>query len=77
MWVDLWSRRVVGWHLADHVREELVMTALRRALLGRQPADGLILHRSGDPVRPWGTVRFQRIPEVTGWQVFAKHEPGR
>ncbi len=44
VWVDLWSRRVVGWSLADHMRDELVITALRRALLGRQPADGLILH---------------------------------
>jgi len=26
------------------MRDELVSTALRRALLGRQPADGLILH---------------------------------
>ena len=44
VWVDLWSRKVVGWCLADHMRDELVMRALRRALLGRQPADGLILH---------------------------------
>ena len=44
VWVDLWSRKVVGWCLADHMRDELVITALRRALLGRQPADGLILH---------------------------------
>ena len=38
------SRRVVGWYLAEHMRDELVITALRRALLSRQPADGLILH---------------------------------
>lgn len=44
VWVDLWSRRVVGWCLAGHMRDELVITALRRALLGRQPAEGLILH---------------------------------
>lgn len=43
-WLDLWSRRVVGWCMADHMRDELVITALRRALLGRQPTDGLILH---------------------------------
>jgi len=44
VWVDLWSRRVVGWYLAEHMRDELVITALRRALMSRQPADGLILH---------------------------------
>ncbi len=53
VWVDLWSRRVVGWSLADHMRDELVITTLRRALLGRQPADGLILHsdRAGPSLR--------------------------
>ncbi len=46
VWVALWSRRVVGWHVhvADHMGKELVMTAHRRALPGRQSADGLILH---------------------------------
>ena len=61
VWVDLWSRRVVGWWLADHMRDELVITALRRALLGRQPADGLILHRSGAPVGSWRAIRVQRV----------------
>ena len=44
VWVDLWSRRVAGWCLADHMRNELAITALRRALLGRGPAVGLIVH---------------------------------
>ena len=29
VWIDLWSRKVVGWCLADHMRDELVITALR------------------------------------------------
>ncbi len=62
VWLDLWSRRVVGWHLAEHMRDELVITALRRSLLGRQPVDGLILHRSGDPVGSWGSVCIQGVP---------------
>ena len=43
-WMDLWSRLIVGWHLDDNMEEDLVVTAFRRAALGRQPATGLIVH---------------------------------
>jgi putative transposase len=42
--VDLFARRVVGWAFADHMRRELPLTALRRALNARQPAPGLVHH---------------------------------
>lgn len=35
--LDLYSRRVVGWAAGDHLHEELALTALRRALVVRQP----------------------------------------
>jgi transposase InsO family protein len=42
--MDLYSRRIVGWHVADHMKAELVCAALRMAILHRQPAPGLIFH---------------------------------
>jgi putative transposase len=42
--VDGFSRRVVGWAMADHLRTELVSAALRLALQRRRPAAGLIHH---------------------------------
>jgi putative transposase len=42
--IDLSSRRVVGWALADHMRTELVSDALKMALTNRCPAEGLIFH---------------------------------
>jgi putative transposase len=42
--VDVWSRRVVGWAMADHLRTELVIAALDAALVARDPAAGLIHH---------------------------------
>lgn len=42
--VDAYSRRVVGWAMAEHVRTELVLAALNLALGQRQPAPGLIHH---------------------------------
>jgi transposase InsO family protein len=42
--IDLGSRRVVGWALADHMRAELVCDALRMAIEHRRPAPGVIFH---------------------------------
>lgn len=41
--VDVWSRRVVGWAMATHLRTELVLEALNMALMRRRPA-GVIHH---------------------------------
>jgi putative transposase len=43
--VDLFSRKVVGWSMADHMRTDLVLTALESALGQRIPAQsGLVIH---------------------------------
>jgi len=42
--IDLASRRVVGWAMADHMRSTLVADALRMAVATRRPPAGLIFH---------------------------------
>jgi len=42
--VDAWSRRVVGWSIADHLRSELVIDALDMAIWRRRPKPGLVHH---------------------------------
>ena len=42
--LDAFSRRVVGWSRADHLRAELVVGALEMAVGNRRPGDGLIHH---------------------------------
>ena len=42
--LDLCSRAVVGWSMANHMRAELVNHALSMALGQRRPAAGLIMH---------------------------------
>jgi putative transposase len=45
--LDAWSRRVVGWQLAGHMRTTLVLDALRMALHQRGPgADVALVHHS-------------------------------
>jgi transposase InsO family protein len=41
---DLYSRRIVGWSMADHMRTELVTDALQMAVAQRRPEPGLIWH---------------------------------
>ena len=42
--MDLFSRRIVGWQMADHLRAELTCDALQMAIDRRRPAPGLICH---------------------------------
>jgi transposase InsO family protein len=42
--IDLSSRRVVGWALAEHMRTELIEDALKMAFANRRPERGLIFH---------------------------------
>ena len=41
---DLFSRRVVGWSMAPHLRTELVIDALEMAIANRLPGAGLVHH---------------------------------
>jgi transposase InsO family protein len=42
--IDLCSRKVVGWSMADHMRTDLVSDALRMAIARRSPRPGLLHH---------------------------------
>jgi putative transposase len=42
--LDVYSRRIVGWSMATHLRTELVVDALQMAIARRKPAPGLVHH---------------------------------
>jgi putative transposase len=42
--MDLYSRRIVGWAMRDHLKSELVSEALEMALQMRRPCAGLLHH---------------------------------
>ena len=42
--LDVYSRRIVGWAMADHLRTKLVLAALEMALWNRRPAPGVLHH---------------------------------
>ena len=53
--IDGYSRKVVGWSVADHMREELVIGALAMAVRNRDPGIGdVVFHRSWEASTPAG-----------------------
>jgi putative transposase len=42
--LDVYSRKIIGWSMADHMESELVIAALRMALHHRRPGKGLLHH---------------------------------
>ena len=61
--IDVFSRRVVGWRLASHMRTDLVLDALRMALGLRSPgADVALVHHS-DRGSQYTSAEFTRALE--------------
>jgi putative transposase len=42
--IDCYSRKVVGFAVADHMRTDLIIDALRMAIIHRDPPTGVIFH---------------------------------
>ena len=61
--IDLCSRRIVGWSLADHMRSDLVLDALRQALQTRS-ANATIFH--SDRGSQYGSTLFRRALAQAG-----------
>jgi transposase InsO family protein len=62
--IDLSSRKVVGWALADHMRAELVADALKMAISNRGPVQGLIFH--SDRGCQYTSAEYGELARVNG-----------
>jgi transposase InsO family protein len=60
--LDLYSRRLVGWSMAEHMRTELVQDALAMALGRRAPAAGLLHH--SDQGSQYASEDYQHLLEI-------------
>jgi putative transposase len=58
--MDLYSRRIVGWALAEHLGAELVVNALEMAVSRRRPDAGLV-HHSDQGSSPVSTGRRNSV----------------
>ncbi len=61
--LDTYSRRIVGWSMANNLRTELVLDAVNMAIYTRRPSPGLIHH--SDRGSQYTAVEFgSRLKEV-------------
>jgi len=64
--MDLYSRRIVGWAMADHLRTELPLAALRMAIAAKQPGPGLIHH--SDRGVQYASEDYRKLVQSAGFQ---------
>lgn len=64
--LDLWSRKIVGWAMADHLRSELVVAALQMAQTQRRPDQGLLVH--SDRGTQYASQETREFLEHHGWE---------
>ncbi len=64
--MDLYSRRIIGWAMRKTLARELVLSALRMALEGRNPEGGLIHH--SDRGSQYASDDYQRVLKRRGIQ---------
>jgi putative transposase len=62
--MDLCSRRIIGWSMAEHLRAELVCDALNMALAARRPGADL-LHHSDRGVQ-YACADYRRLLQARG-----------
>ena len=44
VWMDLFSRKIIGWQLEEHMKEALIVSAFKKAINTREIPKGLIIH---------------------------------
>lgn len=57
--LDLYSRKVVGWSMSDKINKELVLQALKMALINRNPGKGLIHHTDRGAI--YGADEYRKL----------------
>ncbi len=63
--LDAFSRKVVGWALADHMAATLALEALHMALSSRRPPPGELIHHSDRGVQ-YACADYSRALEAAG-----------
>jgi putative transposase len=65
--MDLYSRRIVGWAMADHLRTSLPLAALKMAISAQRPGLGLIHH--SDRGVQYASADYRKMMQSAGFRV--------
>ena len=66
--IDLYSRRIVGWAMADHLRAELPLAALRMAIKRQRPG-AVLIHHSDRGVQ-YASAEYRQILQAAGFRAY-------
>ena len=47
VWMDLFTRKIVGWYVDDNMEADLVIKAMKKLVFDRSPEKGMIVHTGG------------------------------
>jgi putative transposase len=64
--MDLYSRKIVGWAMADHLRAELPLAALAMAVATQRPGAGLIHH--SDRGVQYASAEYRKMMQSAGFR---------
>jgi putative transposase len=64
--LDLYSRKIVGWAMADHLRADLPLAALKMAISAQRPAPGLIHH--SDRGVQYASADYREVLQSAGFK---------
>jgi putative transposase len=64
--LDLYTRRIVGWAMADHLRADLPLEALRMAISAQRPGAGLIHH--SDRGVQYASAEYRELLQSAGFK---------
>jgi transposase InsO family protein len=70
--LDCFSRKIVGWSMAEHMETDLVSDALKMALQHRQPDGTKLLHHSDRGVQ-YASDAYQHLLEQHGITISMSH----
>jgi transposase InsO family protein len=62
--MDLYSRRIIGWVMSEHIDSDLVISALQMAISQRKPQTGLLHH--SDRGSQYASDNFQDLLDDNG-----------
>jgi transposase InsO family protein len=71
--MDLYSRKIVGWAMADHLRAELPLAALAMAIAIQRPGAGLIHH--SDRGVQYASAEYRKMMQSAGFRASMSAGP--
>lgn len=65
-WLDLFSHRIVGWHVDRHMEQSIVLTSMKQVIAKRAPEEGFIVHSDGGG--QYGGHEFRKLLKFHGFR---------